>query len=475
MSDRPLAFNGIHSVTGDLAFPELTELELADFALREKTGDQLLREISERQKRISERQWRHDPPQGIDPRDLAETGWGVVFSEDTPAGVRRALSNLLEFRRDRAGRKDDRYYREFVVPNGLKAADFLLDQGATPYETAHPSRIPYYLLLVASPKQIPFRFQYELGLQYAVGRLCLESLNDYRQYADQVIAAEARAQRPKRVSFFGVENIGNRASLETTEDLVIGLADRLTEHGSDWSVDRALKAEASKARLKRLLGDQAPALLFAAGHGLVLPPDDPAQEALQGALVCSDWPGSDDPGRRVRPEHFFAANDLRDESKNISGLIMFLFACYGAGTPSRDAFDLSAPAGGKLLSRKPFISGLCRSLLSHGATAVIGHVERTWTSGFRWPGGATHIETFTNAMKRLLDGYPVGSALSRFAVRHGQLSAQLKNLEDHKNEEGLSDAERRHYSRLWRGNRDARNFIVVGDPAVRLSVSDSIV
>ena len=465
MTDEKLVFNGL-TPDGDYAFPRLTEEEMARLALEETTGDELLRKIQEEARKKADRKFRRDPPQGVDPADLARTGWGVIFSEDTPRKVRRALHRFIEYRRDQATRKGRRF-RRLIYPRGTQTSRFLLNNGATLYETARPSRLPYYLLIVGSPEEIPYEFQYELNLQYAVGRIHFDRSEDYERYGQGVIRAERRPPRSRRVTFFGVENEGDSATAATAQDLVEGLANRIDGYRSGWQVDRFMREEASKSCLSELLGGaQTPALLFAGGHGLV-PQSSTHREALQGALVCSDWSALGDIRPAVEKEQMFTAQDLEASSANPEGLVAFIFACYSAGTPDRDDFNLGTATAGRAVGDRPFVSSLSKKLLTRGALAMIGHVDRTWTSSFRWPGGRPQIETFSNVLKRLLDGQPVGSALGRFAERHGQISGWLWSLRDKRSETPPDDFNKQ-YSRLWRGGRDARNFVVVGDPAVRL-------
>jgi hypothetical protein len=71
--------------------------------------------------------------------------------------------------------------------------------GLTP-GSIDPEIVPYYLLLIGAPDQIPFEFQYLLGVDYAIGRLSFDAPEDYERYARSTVAYESarsvcRAQR----------------------------------------------------------------------------------------------------------------------------------------------------------------------------------------------------------------------------------------------------------------------------------------
>jgi hypothetical protein len=128
-----------------------------------------------------------------------------------------------------------------------------------------------------------------------------------------------------------------------------------------------------------------PAVLFTASHGMAFNSGQAEQISSQGALLCQDWPGFGS----VKAEHFLAAADIADDA-NVKGMIAFLFACFGAGTPDKDQFltDLSQADTAPPLAPKPFIAALPRRLLAHpkGATlAVIGHIDRAWGFSMQSP------------------------------------------------------------------------------------------
>ena len=149
-----------------------------------------------------------------------------------------------------------------------------------------PDKVPYYLLIVGDPAAIPYRFQYQLDVQYAVGRLALDSIEDYARYAQSVVRAEGGLQLPPRAAFFGVSNTDDRATSMSAEHLVQPLADKLraslpawrakdSVRVPEWNVETLLKDQATKANLSSLLeGGQAPALLFSASHGIGFPHGD---------------------------------------------------------------------------------------------------------------------------------------------------------------------------------------------------------
>src|SRR5262249_42690365 len=138
-----------------------------------------------------------------------------------------------------------------------------------------------------------------------------------------------------------------------------------------------LGEEATRTNLLEVLHSPrqpAPAMLFTASHGMGgWPKGDARQRQGSGALLCQDWPGFG----RIKPEHYLTAGDIEADAR-LQGLVAFIYACYGAGTPRYDPFLGERTGGPVEIAEAPFVAALAQRLLAGGALAVIGHIERAW-------------------------------------------------------------------------------------------------
>lgn len=464
-----LFFNGIDGTTGRYDLPPMTPGDLAAYILGEKLPDDLDRLRDKHHREEAGGLETLGPVAGVDVRDLASAGWGVIFAEGTDPAVIDALSELIALRREQSGDLFRLYSGEEGVAVGESKSAWLGKRGVGP-GPANPRKVPYYLLLVGSPEEIPFRFQTQLDVDYAVGRIHFDTPEEYAGYAATVARAETDAghARSRQAAFFGVINGDDLATAQTTGKLVNPLY-QLGQQHPDWTCTGIFGPEATKAALTDLMGGAAtPAILFVGSHGLSLPNGHADQLRHQGALVCSEWPGPNQWNGPIPPKFFLAGEDLSDDA-DLSGLIACFYACFAGGTPLTDDFVRQTfndrPAQ---IAPVPFLADLPRRMLNRprgGALAVVSHVERVWNCSYEWPGVGPQIDVFESYLKLLLDGYPVGAAVEYFNSRYAGLSTLLADLLeriDHGEEPQPEDL-----AFHWTANNDARGYIIIGDPAVR--------
>jgi hypothetical protein len=463
-------FNGIDADTGTYAVAPMSIDELAK-RVRGRPG------VEATVKRRGDVKRAFALPPEVDSTDLTNVGWGIVFASDTPANVREALAPLIALRQKQAGEL-------------FKLLDYQKGEPLRDWYTRHqiavasfdPSQVPYYLLLVGSPASILFEFQYLLGIEYAAGRLAFDSAPEYAQYARSVVAYEtgATGANRKEIVYWGTCHAGDPATNMSASLLVEPLANGLPGSTSllknpvhvkpGYARKLFLRDEAVRdALLGTLHAEKPPAVLFTASHGMSVKAGKPNQVTDNGGLLCQDWPGFGG----VKREHYLAGADVGDDA-NVSGLIAFLFACFGAGTPDADQFlmDLSQVATAPPLAPQPFVAALPRRLLAHprgSALAVIGHVDRAWSFSIQPVNtSAAHIETFRSCLSFILQGSPVGHAVALpFGQRFTALSTLLLSATSPTAPEFArpSDSELVSY---WLERNDAQNYVLLGDPAVRI-------
>jgi len=337
---------------------------------------------------------------------------------------------------------------------------------------------PYYVLLAGFPNDIPFRLQYLLDLNAAVGRVCFKNLEDYNIYARKVVDFETRedASVDQRAVIFATEHerkMDNGATYYSRHYMTDKLVEMID--GKGISVSYLAGTQATLANLKKALTDhvRSPALVYTATHGLgVKGKDERTREELQGALVCQDYDGQ----RGV-----FSA-DCVPESPFLHGSVMFTFACYGAGTPKESDF-YHWRIDPKLLACRPkkdFVSALPLRLLAHsqGPLAFFGHIDPSWVYSFADPRSIDddkemryRLGPFRRAVDYVLQGYTVGFAVTRFSELYTTTNTDL--LWTYEDEYRRDPTRRqnpkwtRELADTWMTRNDMQNYIIIGDPAVK--------
>ena len=476
LSKAIVSLNGIDAITG---------LPLGAPISPEDVGWTVIREVMDPEtadalrKRAAEDVPNYGVRAGINPSSLAEAGWGVVFPARCPGEIIESLQPLLDLRKEQAGGR----FRIYTGSQGYCPGDSgrrFLERHLKDPGQVDPDKVPYYLLLVGQPDEIPLSFQYRLDVDYAVGRVGFDSPALYRQYATSIVEQEKSAAGRRRCVLFSVSTPGD----DVTSRSALDLMDPLERHAANWAngFEHELigPPKATRSRLAaELHATEAPAVLFTASHGVGFPCGDEFQLRRQGALLCQDWPGPLRHKGAIPREFYFSGEDL-DADSNVRGTIAFLFACYGAGTPREDYFPEQArPDAGssqprnvlarKVIAPQDFLAWLPIRMLTHprgSARAVVAHIERIYTDSFSWPNAGPQIGIYEDALKVLSAGAPIGCATEAFGARYASLNTDIADRLEELRSDHSATPDPIELGRLWTARNDARSFVVLGDPAV---------
>jgi hypothetical protein len=485
--DELLYLNGVDATTGQYAVSPLPLAAAYAYARGERPDPERLKELEYLQQ-VREGTYAFEG----NTADPAEVGWGVLIRPDEPDEVQQEVRRLYQHR---AGSVPAEYLHWLEYPVGGSGQDHSkwLQNHEVAVGAPEPEKVPFYLLVVGGPDRIPYSFIQGLSPEYAVGRLDFtgpdgkQDVAALRAYIDALIAYESPGHKPataRRLALFAPRHEFNEFDVThaSVRRLVRPLAGLPPEEGGEAKPGVAQEAgwgdpllavaqDATKDRLATLLkpagGERPPALLFTASHGIVYPRGHEDQRSRQGALLCQEWGGLGS----AKPEQYFTAADLPAEA-TLHGMIPFIFACFGGGTPTHDSF-LQVEGQAHELADTPFTAALPQMMLAAGALACFSHVDRAWASSFHKRLVNAQNRPFRVGLKRLMQGHTIGFAMRFFFDRYAALSTTLASAQSRVlNNKAKPDDTPEALTWRWVERNDAEGYALLGDPAARLRVAD---
>ena len=413
------------------------------------------------------------PPEALRERGgVDETRrWRLVLPQTASKGPNPAelLQALTPLHKRRKG-LSPLYYSP---PDGLTG-----DDAALAWMEAHADVLyaePHYLLLVGSIDDLPFALQQCLSLGHTVGRLSLPSLEAYAQYALRVVRAETnRAPTEGQPvgpgqGFLFLPDLDPATTL--THNTIVGpLRQRLPARKKGLTVTVLEAAQALRYKLLPQLEQLPPASLLVTGsHGCEHPVRD---SIFLGAL-------------QDQAKDLVRGSDIPPLSRCVEDGLVVLFACNSAGCHGvRPVEPLAADGDGR--PRADILAQLPVAMLSHprGPLAVVGHVDPIWVVGMRsrdgrLPDAVNHpgLVGFQSMAERLVQGkrlgeatWPFREAVPRHLLEYQRLcTVQLEKVQSGK--QPLTQADHQALVYAWIAWNDARCWVILGDPAVRLRSS----
>ena len=273
--------------------------------------------------------------------------------------------------------------------------------------------MPYYLLIVGDPETIPFRFQYQLDVQYGVGRIHFDTVEEYARYArsasceaettglkqprSAACSSASATAATKRPSSAPTNSSGRLAGDAGGRGPRVGTADHPGGGGNQGRSSPPCSA-----------GRETPAFLFTASHGMGFPKDHPLRQLPTGRLALPGLARSGGVGKTHPAGLLLLPATTSPPMARAHGLIAFHFACYGAGTPKLDDFAHQAIETGR--NRSACLPGrLPAAAAGASQRRSPGHhrsCRRAWGYSFVWSRAGQQLEAFQSTLDALLSGPP---------------------------------------------------------------------
>lgn len=398
-----------------------------------------------------------------DPVPVSPDGqWAVLLSEACPERerVEQALAPLVEHRGGGV----------MVVPK-LEPPQ-LLQEWLQP--RFNDDEVPGYLVLCDTFENLPIEFQFVLNAFGVTGRLWFDDPADLESYVDKVLRLER-----------GEMATGKGCTVASPVDDTVTFADRqniidpLLELPE--SKDLALQSLLAGDFTEQTLLERAASSRFLAlyCHGLGLSRDEwDERPGLQGSFVLR-FDSKEDDGLLTFDE--VAAHPF------VPGGIVFTPACMGGGSMSNSDYcawiDSEGLAG--YMGGRTEISAISRSMLAspQGPAAIVAHFDVSMASSAPMYNAMSQeydLQTLLHQqfVRHLAAGWTVGRATKPFRWAAGAyyaqaiyLFGQMMGTNPYMGTSGVrktiggavNSMNQYHVTAT-----DMRNFLVLGDPAVRL-------
>jgi len=353
---------------------------------------------------------------------------------------------------------------------------------------------PKYILIIGDPQSIPFGLQAKLSIVAFVGRLDFNDVSEIRTYGEKIIRIETSDAGfvNREATFFttdqGINSSGcydptHFSRFDVEKELIPNVDGLATELNlpNKFSTKKLTEIDATKIELKNSVQDSTPGLVLTSSWGMCAPGENMAlQKEFGGAICCQG-----DPDEISYKDLLFTSKDVLSEPF-LEGGVFIQQSSFSYGTPSsselhnwinrNDSWQMP-----RQIAPSAFVASLPKKLVFHpkGPLAFIGHLDEMLSytiaedEDFQMGDRKKRMNSISFAIKNILCGTPIGYALKNMKEEFNLLNDSIVSIGSflvRELEEGreIEDSKQKQFSDLMLQRHKTKNYMIFGDPAVRI-------